>query len=60
MIIGFNDDHLECTHTLIKTEENKYYEAIFEDRDVDASKHAERLKHLKKLFASGEHFIPKF
>ena len=60
MIIGFNDDLLECVSTKLRAEQDKYFEAMFEDREEDANKHSRRVKHLKKLMKSGEEFIPKF
>ncbi len=60
MIIGFNDDSLECVSTKLRAEQDKYFEAMFEDRDNDAEIHAMQINHLKKLMKSGEEFIPKF
>ena len=60
MIIGFNDELLECVSTKLRQEQDKYFDAMFEDRDEDANKHNMRIKHLKKLIRNGEEFIPKF
>jgi|TARA_R110001632_G_scaffold35627_2_gene89810 hypothetical protein len=59
MIIAF-DERLECIQKHIKSLEDSYYEAIFEDRDDDAEKHLEKLLRLKRMFSDGEEFLPKF
>ena len=43
-----SDDRLECIYKLIKSLEDKYYEAIFEDRYDDAERHLERVISLRK------------
>lgn len=60
MIVGFNDNYLECVSTKLKLEQDKYFEAMFEDRDSDAKRHQAKIDFLKCLMYKGEEFIPKF
>ena len=59
MIIAF-DERLECIQKHIKSLEDSYYEAIFEDRDDDALVYFDKLSKLRKMFKNGEEFLPKF
>ena len=59
MIVGFNDNYLECVSTKLKAEQDKYFEAMFEDRDSDAKRHQAKIDFLKCLMYKGEEFIPK-
>jgi|13_taG_2_1085334.scaffolds.fasta_scaffold65906_3 hypothetical protein len=60
MIVGFNNNYLECVSTKLKLEQDKYFEAMFEDRDKDAVIHQAKIVFLKSLMYKGEEFIPKF
>lgn len=60
MIVGFNDNYLECVSKKLKLEQDKYFEAMFEDRDKDAVRHQAKIDFLKSLMYKGEEFIPKF
>lgn len=60
MIVGFNDNYLECVSKKLKLEQDKYFEAMFEDRDRDAVRHQAKIDFLKSLMYKGEEFIPKF
>lgn len=60
MIVGFNDNYLECVSTKLKLEQDRYFEAMFEDRDIDAVRHQAKIDFLKSLIYKGDEFIPKF
>ena len=60
MIVGFNDNYLECVSTKLKLEQDRYFEAVFEDRDIDAVRHQAKIDFLKSLMYKGDEFIPKF
>jgi len=54
------DENLINVRTKMKMYEDKYYDAIFEDRDDDADKYYQMIKHCEKLLKEGVEYEPKF
>ena len=54
------DENLIHVRTKMQMYEDKYYDAIFEDRDEDADKYYQMIKHCEKLLKEGVEYEPKF